>query len=501
MSADSLTTEGLDRERSLSQLLLLQGTLHVMPTVAGLTEFAERAAQSIPGVASMHICTAGRPRSPGASFAAICDACGIGKAASEAVVKAPCGLKNGGLLRSLGLRTQLGSYGAMTLVLDDESRFRPYAQHVENLANVLAIHIENSAYKKQIEAANRDLTVEVAERKRIELALREEKYFAESLVQTAQAIVLVLNPEGRIISFNPYMESISGYSIEEVRGRDWFSLFLPEPIRNQIRDVFKNAIADIQTRGRVDKIVTKDGREIDIEWHDKTLKDEAGSVIGLLAIGQDVTERKRTGDRIAALLREKEILLKEVHHRIKNNMSSMISLLSLQAAALKNSEAAAALQEAKGRMRSMAVLYDKLYRSENLREMSLRTYLPPLIEEIAAVFPNQDSVKIEMKIDDIVLGVRALSPLGIIVNELLTNAMRHAFSGRDAGSIIVSASAKNGRVTLVIEDDGSGVPESVDLTNPGGFGLQLVGLLTAQLDGTLQIERRKGTRFVLEFGI
>ncbi|MCX6560730.1 MAG: sensor histidine kinase [Candidatus Aminicenantes bacterium] len=374
MSADSLTTEGLDRERILNQLLLLQGTLHVMPTVMKLTEFAERATQSVPGVASVHICTAGRPRSPGPFFAAICDVCGIGKAASEAVVRAPCGLKNGGLLRSFGLRTQLGSYGAMTLVLDDESRFQPYAQHVENLANVLAINIENSAYKKQIETTNRSLVQEVAGHQRAE-------------------------------------------------------------------------------------------------------------------------------DKIAALLREKEILLKEVHHRIKNNMSSMISLLSLQAAALKNSEAVAALREARGRMRSMAVLYDKLYRSENLREMSLRTYLPPLIDEIAAVFPNQSSVKIETRIDDIMLGVRALSPLGIIVNELLTNAMRHAFAGRDEGSIIVSASAKDGRVTLVIEDDGSGIPESVDLANPGGFGLQLVGLLTAQLDGTLRIERGKGTRFVLEFGI
>ena len=181
------------------------------------------------------------------------------------------------------------------------------------------------------------------------------------------------------------------------------------------------------------------------------------------------------------------------------NMSSMMSLLSLQSNALKNPGAVAALREARDRMRSMAVLYDRLYRSENLREMSLKDYLPLLVDEIVGVFPNRDLVKVGKKVDDIVLGVKVLSPLGIIVNELITNAMKHAFTGRESGSINVSASAKDGRVTLIVEDDGNGIPESVDIANSSGFGLQLVDMLTAQIDGTIRIERLKGTRFVLEF--
>jgi two-component sensor histidine kinase len=166
---------------------------------------------------------------------------------------------------------------------------------------------------------------------------------------------------------------------------------------------------------------------------------------------------------------------------------------------LKNPKAVTALLEAKDRMRSMGVLYDKLYRSENLREMSIKDDLPSLVDEIVGVFPNRGLVKVEKRIDDIMLGVKALSPLGIIVNELITNAMKHAFAGRESGSINVSASAKDGRVTLIVEDDGVGIPESVDIENSSGFGLQLVGMLTAQLDGTIRIERRKGARFVLEF--
>jgi two-component sensor histidine kinase len=260
----------------------------------------------------------------------------------------------------------------MNLGIDDGEKYAPYAQHVENVANILAVNIENMAYRKQMEKANRSLQQEVAERAKVE-------------------------------------------------------------------------------------------------------------------------------DKINALLREKELLLKEVHHRIKNNMSSMMSLLSLQSNALKNPGAVAALREARDRMRSMAVLYDKLYRSENLREMSLKDYLPLLVDEIVGVFPNRDLVKVGKKVDDIVLGVKVLSPLGIIVNELITNAMKHAFTGRESGSINVSASAKDGRVTLIVEDDGNGIPESVDIANSSGFGLQLVDMLTAQIDGTIRIERLKGTRFVLEF--
>ncbi len=129
-------------------------------------------------------------------------------------------------------------------------------------------------------------------------ALRRERDFAESLVDTAQAIVLVLDTEGRIVRFNPYMEHISGYRLEEVQGKDWFSTFLPERDHKRIRELFREAVADIQTRGNVNPIVTKDGRERHIEWYDKTLKNVEGNVIGLLAIGQDITERVQAREAI-----------------------------------------------------------------------------------------------------------------------------------------------------------------------------------------------------------
>ncbi len=136
--------------------------------------------------------------------------------------------------------------------------------------------------------SNRDIT----ERRQMEAALRRERDFAESLIDTAQTIVLVLDKQGCILRFNPYMEEISGYRLAEVQAQDWFSTFLPEEDRDEIRALFLQAVNDVQTRGNVNPIVTKDGMRRDIEWYDKTLKDMDGNLIGLLAVGQDVTARK-----------------------------------------------------------------------------------------------------------------------------------------------------------------------------------------------------------------
>ncbi|HIJ57149.1 MAG TPA: GAF domain-containing protein, partial [Deltaproteobacteria bacterium] len=133
--------------------------------------------------------------------------------------------------------------------------------------------------------------VEALLRKRAERSLRRERDFAESLIETAQAIVLVLDTRGRILRFNSYMEELSGYRLDEVQGKDWFTTFLPESDWNSIRKLFAQAVSGIQTRGNVNPIIAKDGRRYEIEWYDKTLRQTDGTVVGVLSIGQDITER------------------------------------------------------------------------------------------------------------------------------------------------------------------------------------------------------------------
>jgi PAS domain S-box-containing protein len=226
-----------------------------------------------------------------------------------------------------------------------------------------------------------------------------------------------------------------------------------------------------------------------------------GQTVRLSGSFQDITERKLAEEKIKALLDEKDLILKEVHHRIKNNMNVIFSLLQLQAESLKDTAAINALQDSASRVRSMMVLYDRLYRMEYVKKISVTEYVPALVDEIISNFPINKPVLIEKKIDEFTLNADRLQPLGIIINELLTNILKYAFTEKDSGKITVSATVKNGSAVFVIHDDGIGIPESISFEKSTGFGLQLVRLLTMELRGTIRIERGIGTSVILEFGL
>ncbi|MBU1079771.1 MAG: response regulator, partial [Spirochaetes bacterium] len=198
---------------------------------------------------------------------------------------------------------------------------------------------------------------------------------------------------------------------------------------------------------------------------------------------------------LAARVKEKELLLQEVHHRIKNNMNTMCSILELQSSRIDNPAASAALRDANSRLVSMGVLYDKLYRQENVREMRVAEYVPALLREIIGQFPNRGSVRVELDIGDFSLPPKTLSSIGIIVNELATNAMKYAFPDGREGVIRFSASASDSLAAFSLEDDGIGIPASVDCRGSSGFGLGLVALMAEQIGASIEISREAGTRF------
>lgn len=145
------------------------------------------------------------------------------------------------------------------------------------------------------------------------------------------------------------------------------------------------------------------------------------------------------------------------------------------------------------------VLYDKLYKSEDVTEIPLNRYLPPLVHEIIDIFPAKAAVRIETDVGEITVGAKTASTLGIIINELVTNAMKYAVGERENALLQLSATERNGAVLIEFGDDGPGLPESVTIENSTGFGMQLVGMLVHQLGGSVRIERQGGTRFMIEF--
>ncbi len=248
-------------------------------------------------------------------------------------------------------------------------------------------------------------------------------------------------------------------------------------------------------------VVNPDGTRKMLEVFGSPIKDADSKIWASLVSFQDITNRKLAEEKIKTLFTEKELLLKEVHHRIKNNLNTISSLLSLQAGAVKEPSAAIALQDAGNRVRSMSILYDKLYRSVGFMDIAVKDYLISLVDEIISNFIYPLNIKVEKEIQDFNLDAKRLQPLGIIINELLTNIMKYAFKGRESGLIIVTASSSKGHVIISVQDDGNGIPESVSFENSTGFGLQLVQALTGQLKGTIRIERENGTKVVLEFEI
>lgn len=230
-----------------------------------------------------------------------------------------------------------------------------------------------------------------------------------------------------------------------------------------------------------------------VEW------DSSGRPASVAGIVIDVSEQKEYEEQREALLSQKDVLLREVHHRIKNNMHTMMSLLLLAEESLEEPAAIAALSDARSRLQSMEVLYDKLYRTGEYRTMPLDEYLVPLAQGIHAMFPTSCAVRLTTDIASILMDVKSLSAVGIIVTELITNAMKHAFRHEEGGSIHISAIRLDGRAELTVHDSGVGGAKREMVGDGDGFGLSLVKALVDQLEGSVEVDETSGTRFVVSF--
>ncbi len=215
---------------------------------------------------------------------------------------------------------------------------------------------------------------------------------------------------------------------------------------------------------------------------------------------RDITEQKNAERRTRELLEEKELLLREVYHRVKNNMASIASLLSLQAGSSKTPEVRDALHEMGNRIRSIQVVYDKLFHSQDFERISFGEYLDDMLEITRSSLPAGSAIALESKLEDIPLEANRIFPLGLIANELVTNAIKYAFPEGRAGTIRVSLSRTDpGWCVLSVSDDGRGFPEDLDPENSTGFGLTLVSALTAQIRGRLTFLRAGGTEVRIRF--
>jgi two-component sensor histidine kinase/CheY-like chemotaxis protein len=227
------------------------------------------------------------------------------------------------------------------------------------------------------------------------------------------------------------------------------------------------------------------------------------------ALERDIARREWAEEQLKASLREKEVLLKEIHHRVRNNLQILSSMLTLQANSIKNEQVRSALTESRSRVISMALIHEQLYHSKDLARIDFAEYARTLTTQLFRSYgikPGQ--IELHLALDSVLLGVDQAIPCGLIINELVSNALKHAFSpsggnprpiGAPAEIRVALHSEQEDTLVLMVNDTGVGLPQAVDLSNPSGLGLQLVTTLTKQLQGTISVERGAGTIFRITF--
>ncbi|MBU3915541.1 response regulator [bacterium] len=227
------------------------------------------------------------------------------------------------------------------------------------------------------------------------------------------------------------------------------------------------------------------------------------AIIVALARNKNFTDLRKVKTDLQKSLNEKETLLKEIHHRVKNNMTVISSLLNLQMNSIDNQIAKEALQDSQNRVQSMSMIHETLCRSDNLSAINLKTYLSELGVTIFQNYSISNKTRFKVEAENILIGAKQASPVGLIVNELITNCVKYAFPDDREGEILLElkSNGKNG-VELIVSDNGVGLPEGFDPQNTNSLGLKLVKMLAEnQLDGTIDMESNNGTKFIIKFNI
>ena len=313
--------------------------------------------------------------------------------------------------------------------------------------------------------------------------------------------VFLADPDtGMIIDANPAASNLLLRSKKEMIGKHQSELHPPR-LEAYVKEKFDMHAR--QTGGApiaVESVVLRsDGEEVPVEiLAQKTII--AGKPV-LQGIFRNIKGRKHAEEQIKTSLREKEVLLRELHHRVKNNVQVMASLLRLQTGHIKNEKMQEMIGSYLSRIQSMGIIHEKLYQSEDIARINLPHYIHSLVNHLFHTYgvkPNAVELRVEM--EDLYLDINRAIPLGLIINEIVSNSLKHGFPASKRGEVFITLqSTDEGKAVLEIRDTGVGIPNDINLKNPRSLGLQLVNDLVNQIGGHFELTRNKGTIFRITF--
>jgi PAS domain S-box-containing protein len=352
---------------------------------------------------------------------------------------------------------------------------------------------------------------DITDRKRAEEALRESEEKFRNFVETSADLVFRLSRTGHIEYVSPRVEELYGYHPDELIGKH---LKYTTPIKEVPRALkaLKRVMGGKVLKNFEINQMSKSGQIIPMEINAVPIKKD-GKIVSFQGIMRDITAHKKAEEQIKLALREKEILLKEIHHRVKNNLQTISSLLSLQAGYIKDKQALKVFKNSQERVRAMALIHEKLYQSGDLAEIDFAGYVQSLVRYLFdSGALKSEQVQLKIQIEDVVLDINTSMPVGLIINELVANSFKHAFPDNRKGELQVylgkseddeNENEKEDKYdydyTLIVRDNGIGFPEGLDFRSTNTLGMLLVGTLVKQLHGVIDLERNNGTTFTIKF--
>jgi two-component sensor histidine kinase len=333
---------------------------------------------------------------------------------------------------------------------------------------------------EKVKERTRELEESLIKAKEVSEALRASNASFHNIVERSTDGVVVVDQMGIVQFANPAVESFFAQGAKDLIGEP----FGFPTVAGEIKEI------DIVRNGGQQGIAEL--RIVETEWEEKA---------AYLALLRDITERKRAEEQIRSSLEEKEMLLKEIHHRVKNNLQVVSSLLYLQSKSTEEHEILAVLQESQHRIRSMALVHEKLYQTQDLIRIDFAEYIESLSNYLVRSYGVSPArVKLTIDVNDVFLDLDTAIPCGLIVNELVSNCLKHAFPDGQAGEIHIElCTTHEGHCTLVVTDNGTGFPQELDLCTMQSLGLRLVNSLVSQLEGIIELDRCEGTRFKIVF--
>jgi PAS domain S-box-containing protein len=332
----------------------------------------------------------------------------------------------------------------------------------------------------------------------------EEKF--KLIVENAPVGILFAEKDGSIKDVNIMLLKVLGSPSAEMTKQINLLTFPP------LVDIgfSKDFIKCLETKEIIENEVlytSKWGKNSYLRYQLVCVQDINSNVIGLQVIFEDITPRKKAEEKIRESLKEKEILLKEIHHRVKNNLQIISSLLSLQEGHIKDKSKATneVFKDSQNRLRSMALIHEELYKAKDFSKINFEQYVQNLTNYLYQSYRiHSTSIEIDVEAHEILLDIETAIPLGLIINELVSNSLKYAFNSKYLKENICKISVKmeqqeDNNYELIISDTGVGISDKIDFRQTESLGMQLIVSLTEQLDGTIELNKEEGTKFIIKF--